>query len=93
MAVSSTTSPRFPRNRMRPPAIRPGGEGMSPMMERLVTDLPEPDSPTTARVSPRRTVSETPSTDLTNPPSVWKCVRRSSTDSTRSSAKSFTSRS
>ena len=34
------------------------------MIDRLVTDLPEPDSPTTATVSPRFTSKLTPSTDL-----------------------------
>ena len=40
---------------MRPEAIFPGGCGMSPMMARLVTDFPDPDSPTIASTSPRCT--------------------------------------
>ena len=32
---------------MRPPTIRPGGDSRR-IIDRLVTDLPEPDSPTTA---------------------------------------------
>jgi hypothetical protein len=37
------------------------------MIERLVTDLPQPDSPTKPRVLPRSTVRLTPSTDFTMP--------------------------
>ena len=37
------------------------------MIDRLVTDLPEPDSPTTASVSPAFSVNETSSTALTTP--------------------------
>jgi hypothetical protein len=46
----------------------PGGSAIRPMIERLVTDLPEPDSPTTASVSPASSVKETSSTALTSPP-------------------------
>src|SRR5438105_907488 len=56
--------------------MRPGGFGISPMIDRLVTDLPEPDSPTTASVSPVFSANETSSTDLTTPASVKKWVRR-----------------
>ena len=45
-----TTRSSRSRNRMLPPAIAPGLDS-SPMIDRLVTDLPEPDSPTTASVS------------------------------------------
>jgi hypothetical protein len=41
----------------------PGGFGINPMIERLVTDLPEPDSPTTASVSPLFKANDTSSTD------------------------------
>src|SRR6202521_2982050 len=56
--------------------MRPGGFGISPMIDKLVTDLPEPDSPTTASVSPVFRANETSSTDLTTPASVKKCVCR-----------------
>ena len=42
------------------------------MIDRLVTDLPEPDSPTTASVSPASSANETSSTALTTPASVKK---------------------
>ena len=44
------------------------------MIDRLVTDLPEPDSPTTATVSPRFTSKLTPSTDLATRLPSSKCV-------------------
>ena len=45
----------------------------------LVTDLPQPDSPTMPSVLPRSSVKLTPSTDLTSPSSVGKWTRRSRT--------------
>ncbi len=38
-----------------PPVIRPGGVSRMPMTACAVTDLPDPDSPSTARVSPSST--------------------------------------
>jgi hypothetical protein len=49
----------------------------SPRTAWLVTDLPEPDSPTMPIVWPRSTVKLNPSTDFTRPSSVGKCTRRS----------------
>ncbi len=45
----------------------------------LVTDLPEPDSPTMPMVLPRSSRKLSPSTDLTSPSSVGKCTLRSRT--------------
>src|SRR5689334_22227395 len=45
----------------------------------LVTDLPEPDSPTMPMVLPRSRSKLSPSTDLTNPSSVGKWTLRSLT--------------
>ena len=53
------------------------------MIDRLRTDLPEPDSPTMPRVRPRSSVSDTPSTARTSPPDVRNPVRRSVTSSSR----------
>ncbi len=50
-----------------------------PMSACDVTLLPEPDSPTMARVLPRSTLNDTPSTARTIPSSVGKLTRRSST--------------
>jgi hypothetical protein len=47
--ASSRRSSRFsPSRRTRPPTMRPGGS-TSPMMEKPVTVLPDPDSPTSPR--------------------------------------------
>src|SRR4051794_34083946 len=46
------------------------------MIEKPVTDLPEPDSPTRPSTSPRRTLKETSSTARTTPARVKKWVRR-----------------
>src|SRR5262247_2108125 len=54
--------------------MRPGGEAIRRMMESEVTLLPQPDSPTTASVSPGATVKDTPSTARTTPSRVKKCV-------------------
>ena len=55
--------------------------GLSPMIVRQVTLLPQPDSPTMPRVWPFSTEKLTPSTALTMPSSVRKCVLRSLTSS------------
>ncbi len=62
-----------------PSAMNPGGLWTSLMMERFVTDLPEPDSPTMPRVSPRRRSNEMPSTAFTRPVTVRNWVLRFST--------------
>src|SRR3954468_20802941 len=69
-----------PSNSTSPPAIRPGGEGMRRMIDRFVTDFPEPDSPTIPSVSPRATSKLTPSTARTVLSSSEKYVRSSFTD-------------
>src|SRR5262245_11755064 len=66
---SNRTSPVI-----RPPLARP-------MMARLVTLLPEPDSPTIPRVWPGSSEKLTPSTALTTPSSVSKWTLRSLTSS------------
>src|SRR5690554_4952859 len=65
-----------PWKKISPPAIRPGGDGISPRIEIWVTDLPDPDSPTMPTDSPRRTEKLTPSTARTVPPSTLKWVLR-----------------
>ncbi len=52
-------------------------------MAREVTLFPEPDSPTTARVSPLSMWKETPSTAFTTPSSVKKWTLRSFTSKSR----------
>jgi hypothetical protein len=48
----------------------------SRMMHRAIVDLPQPDSPTTPRVSPRLTVKVTPSTAFTEAICFWKMIPR-----------------
>jgi hypothetical protein len=62
----------WPSKSICPPAMRPGGVAIRRITERLVTDLPEPDSPTTPSVSPLSRWKLTPSTALTVPSSVSK---------------------
>ena len=61
-------STSLPSSLAAPPVMRPGGMGMRPMMLCTVTDLPQPDSPTMARVLPRSKEKETPRTACTVPP-------------------------
>ncbi len=56
-------------------STRTGG-GSRPSVARNVTVLPEPDSPTTPRHSPRCTSRSTPSTARTAPRSPWNVTRR-----------------
>ena len=46
LRVATAPSRSWPSNRISPETMRPGGDGISRMIDRLVTDLPEPDSPT-----------------------------------------------
>src|SRR5262245_64063593 len=59
--------------------MRPAGADTRRMMLSALTDLPQPDSPTSATVSPARTSHDTPSTARTTPPEVVKWVWRFST--------------
>src|SRR5712691_2468373 len=68
-----------PLKRTRPPAIRPGG-CTSRMIDKAVTDLPLPDSPTSPSVSPAPISKLTSSTAATGPRVVSKTVVRRSTD-------------
>src|SRR5215475_14456595 len=69
---------------MEPSTMRPGGCGMSRMIESAVTLLPQPDSPTTPSVSPLSMWKSTPSTARTTPSSVKKWVLSPRTSSSRS---------
>jgi len=72
ISAADASSSRCPSNTISPPAMRPGGDGTSCITDRLVTDLPDPDSPTIPSVSPRRTSKLTPSTARTTRPSSSK---------------------
>jgi len=77
----------LPSNRMLPPVMRPVGSGSRRMTESAVTLLPQPDSPTTASVSPRSTWSDMRSTARTSPLRPRKAVDRVSTSSSATSAR------
>src|SRR5216683_8231193 len=81
-SLTRSTSASF----TEPPTIRPGGSGTSRMSESAVTLLPQPDSPTIARVSPGASEKLMRSTALTTPRRVKKNVCRSSTASKASDA-------
>ena len=78
ISTSERSSRFLPLKRMAP-AILPGGSGIRRRMDMAVTDLPQPLSPTTARVSPASTWKETPSTARLIPSGVRKWVCRFST--------------
>ncbi len=82
ISVSSRPRRSVPSSTMEPPTILPGGLGTRRMTESAVTLLPQPDSPTMARVSPRRTLNETSSTALNSPELVKKTVCRPFTSRT-----------
>ena len=60
--VRSAREPSRRAKSMLPPVMRPPPCSTSRMIDSAVTDLPEPDSPTIATVSPRPTSKETPRT-------------------------------
>ena len=70
---------RFSPLKIASPLVIVFRRGLRPMIERQVTLLPQPDSPTIPRVFPFSTWNETPSTALTIPSSVRKYVLRSRT--------------
>jgi hypothetical protein len=73
---SSESRSVSPKRTALPVSMRPGG-GTRRSRARLVRLLPQPDSPTSASVSPRSSVKLTPSTALTRVPSApGKVIRR-----------------
>jgi len=68
-----------PWNNARPPSITAGGRASKRSRLSAVTVLPQPDSPTSPRTSPRRISNDTPSTARTNPAAVANPTRNSST--------------
>ncbi len=69
---------------MLPPAMRPGGEATRPAIDKAVTVLPEPDSPTSPTASPARTSKLTSFTARQTSPPVRNSVRSDLTDSSAS---------
>ena len=82
ISASSRESRSVPSSLISPPTMRPGGLGTSRMIDSALTLLPQPDSPTIASVSPRRTWKETSSTARNRPELVKNTVCRPFTSST-----------
>ena len=78
MADSGSRSKSCPSRCTEPDTIRPES-GNSRAIDNAVMDLPQPDSPSSAKVSPRATENETPSTARTTPSLPDSQVRRFST--------------
>ena len=78
-----------PSNRTLPPSILPAGLGSSRMIARLVTLLPQPDSPTRPRRSPRSSSNEMPLTAWISPSCVRNRTSRSFTSSRSCGANRF----
>src|SRR5918994_7194515 len=79
--LSEVFSRSWSSKRISPSGYSAGGLGLSCMIERAVTLLPLPDSPTIPIVSPASSENETPSTALTTPSWVLKWVFRLFTSS------------
>src|SRR4051794_40867365 len=93
MSFSSAEMRSWPLNQISPVTLA-WLPLCSPRMAWLVTDLPEPDSPTMPSTLPRSRSKVRPSTALTRPSPVGKCTRRSRTDrnaSVRRSSSTVTS--
>ena len=74
IASGDSLSRSCPSNRISPPSICPGCATRR-RIDRLVTLLPQPDSPTRPMISPRSTEKSMPSTARTAPSRVWNDVR------------------
>ncbi|MDT4824340.1 hypothetical protein FQZ97_575870 [compost metagenome] len=85
----SITSPPRRRSCMLPLAILPPPCSTSRISASDVTDLPEPDSPTTASVSPRSTWNDRLRTASTVRSEVAKRTLRPSTETTRSGGRTM----
>src|SRR5689334_1344127 len=72
-----------------PASIFPGGEGINPNTESMVTLLPHPLSPTTPNVSPSINPNETPLTACTTPSGVLNVVSSPCTSRMKSGIRSI----
>src|SRR5688572_21290727 len=87
-SAAMSTSPPAPagsRNRIRPRTMRPAF-GSRRRIDWAITDLPDPDSPTSASTRPRRSVKSTPRTASMWPPATAKDTCRSCTRSSSAPA-------
>jgi hypothetical protein len=67
MRLSESLRKSSPSKRISPPRHQVFASGFRRMMLLAATDLPEPDSPTIARVSPRLSSKDAPRTACTSP--------------------------
>ena len=74
ISLSEHLFSNFPLKFMEPPLIFPGGSGINFKIDKAVTLLPLPDSPTIAKVSPFFKFNETLSTALLTPVGVENSV-------------------
>ena len=81
IAASGSASRSWPSSRTRPSAMRPAS-GSRRISDSAVIDLPLPDSPTSAKHSPLRSLMSTPSTARSSPLGVSRYVLRFATSST-----------
>ena len=81
MASSVTGTMSRPLSLTEPPTMRAGGSGSRRMMDSADSDLPQPDSPTSATVSPLPTLRLSPSTAFISPRRVNSVVLRLRTSS------------
>ena len=79
MVSSLTGTMSRPLSWTAPPTMRAGGSGSRRMIESADSDLPQPDSPTSATVSPAPILSDRPSTAFISPRRVNSVVLRSFT--------------
>ena len=79
ISVRESGAKSTPSKTILPPVICAGGCGKSPITESAVMDLPQPDSPTTASVSPRLMLKERSSKAGSLPSSVDNVTLRCST--------------
>src|SRR5829696_2735855 len=82
---SGIDSRSWPQYRMCPPGMTAGGESRMPMMACAVTDLPEPDSPRIASVSPEWRSKDTPLMASATPSRVRNSTCNWSTSSSKPS--------
>src|SRR6185312_12752889 len=92
MPSSESLSRSTPSNTTDPDTILPGGFGTSLVNDSAVTLLPQPDSPTRPRVSPKPSSKLTSSTARTTPSGVKKWVERFLTSSRFFDLAAFVSR-
>src|SRR6202034_3478550 len=79
MASSSRPTSSLPSKRIEPEACAPSG--VSPISASAVIVLPEPDSPTTPRLSPSASENDVRSTTRCDPPGAGRSTASSATSS------------